>query len=67
MDLADVEHRAQGIADQAHDPERAHASEDTLMVDVLTEIAATSTDQRARALARAALTTQDREGERWCA
>ncbi|MYR29867.1 MULTISPECIES: hypothetical protein [unclassified Streptomyces] len=67
MDLTDVEHRAQGIADQAHDPEAAHLAEDTLLVDVLTEIATTSTDQRARALARAALATQDHERERWYA
>lgn len=55
MDVSHVQQRVQAIADVAQDFERAHGLEDDLFADVLTKIAASSTDPHARALAGAAL------------
>lgn len=58
MDVSHVEQRLQVITDAARDFERAHGLEDDLFVEVLTEISKHSTDQRSRALAKAALASR---------
>jgi hypothetical protein len=59
VDLTDVQHRIQAIADVAGDYERAHGLEDSLFGDALTTIAAASADLHARALAGAALASTE--------
>ncbi|AWT42565.1 MULTISPECIES: hypothetical protein [Streptomyces] len=67
MDVSHVRQRVQAIADAAPDFEVQHSREDDLFVDVLTEIANTSTDDHARALARASLESRRLAFERACA
>lgn len=67
MDVSHVRQRVEAIADAAPDYERQHGLEDDLFVDVLTEIAKTSSDARARELAGAALGAREVAFERHCA
>lgn len=67
MDVSQVWQRVQAIADAAPDDEAQHSLEDQLFIDVLREIMNTSTDERSRALAGAALASHETIFERWCA
>lgn len=67
MDVSHVQQRVQAIADVVADYERAHGLEDDLFTEVITEIANTSTDPRARALAGAALKSQEIDFQRLAA
>lgn len=67
MDVSHVRQRVQAIADAAPDYERQHGLEDGLFIDVLTEIAKTSSDARARELAGSALGARRLAFERRCA
>lgn len=64
MDVTEVQHRIQAIADVAGDYERAHSLEDDLFTEALNEIANTSTDPRARTLAGAALASREIDFQR---
>ncbi|MFE9398657.1 hypothetical protein [Streptomyces flavidovirens] len=59
MDVSHVQQRVQAIADVSRDYEHAHGLEDQLFADVLANIATTSTDPHARALAGAALRSSE--------
>lgn len=67
MDVSHVQQRVQAIADVVADYERARGLEDDLFTDVITEIANTSTDPRARTLAGAALRSQEIDFQRLAA
>jgi hypothetical protein len=66
MDVSLVQDRVKEIAKVVTDDERAHGLEDALHCDVLKVIAATSQDPRARALAAAAIKTEEIDFGRWC-
>lgn len=66
MTVDDVNVAVAHIAATAGDAEAAHSDEDRLYLSVLREIAARSTCKESRALARAAIKTQDVKFSRWC-
>ncbi|WP_331731730.1 hypothetical protein OG298_45600 (plasmid) [Streptomyces sp. NBC_01005] len=67
MDVTHVQERVQAITDVVSDYERAHSLEDDLFIAVISEIATTSTDPRARELAGAALRSREIDFQRLAA
>lgn len=59
--------RVEAIRAKAHDDEMAHEHEDELHRIVLQTIAEHSIDAESRALAQAALSSDDIDFSRWCA